>query len=244
VIADVERRTVLDTERQFVGGEPIMDSIHDVVSEHISRLITYGQRVYDANGNKVGAVDGYDNETGWMTVQKGAFMHQDLYIPFRAIATIDEREITLSLSKDDLLAAYTNPPLRTTVVERTEVPGTGVTEDTTTTVPSGYTGAPLLVDHTNLDEIKRELNVGMRVFDVNGDKVGTMHTYNIDRDYLEVTGIGALPHGLYIPLALVDGVDSVTGDVHLAVTKDHLRRVYVSEPADGSPSSTVEVPAN
>ena len=57
-------------------------------------------------------------------------------------------------------------------------------------------------------------------------------------------GIGAFPHGLYIPLALVDGVDPAAGDVHLAGTKEHLRRVYVSEPADGSPSSTVEVPAN
>ena len=123
---------------------PIKDRAHDVVSEHINQLITYGQRIYDADGNKLGTVALYDTRTGWMTVQKGAFVHHELYIPFRAIATIDGREITLALSKDDLLASYTNPPARTTLTANTEIPGSGATEQiTTTTVPSGYTGTPL-----------------------------------------------------------------------------------------------------
>ena len=172
-------------------------------------------------------------------------MHHALYIPFSVIATIDAREIGLSVSKDDLLAAYTNPPARTTSVQDTASPGTGTAEHiAVTTVPSGYTGAPLQVDRTNLDEIKRQIDAGMRVFDVYGEKVGTVDTYNTAREYLEVRKSRFLPHDLYVPMALVDGVDLVAGDVHLAVTKDHLRRVCIVMGEEGSAPSTIVVPDN
>ena len=221
-----------------------MENTHDVVSERISQLIAYGQRIYDADGNKVGTVALYDTRTGWLTVQRGTFVRHELYVPFRAIATIDRREITLTLSRDDLLASYTNPPARITLAATTESPGSGATEQVTmTTVPSGFTGAPVQVDHTNLDEIKRQIAIGMRVFDVYGDKVGTIKSYNVARDYLMVTG-GILPHVQYVPLAIVDGVDLSANDVHLAVTKDHLRRVYVLQPEDGMGSSMFLAPDN
>jgi hypothetical protein len=223
-----------------------MTTTQDVVSEHISQLITYGQRVYDSDGNKIGTVVLYDTHMGWMTVEKGAFVHhQDLVIPFSAITTIDKREIGLSLSKDDLLAAYTNPPTRTTLVTSTEIPGRGTTEHiAVTTVPSGYTGAPIQVDRTNLDEIKHQIDIGMRVFDVYGYKVGTIDTYNIAHDYLKIRKSVFVPHDLFVPLALVDGVDLEARDVHLAVTKDHVRRVCVVLPEHGSTPNTILVPDN
>ena len=215
----------------------------DVVSEHISRLMANGLRVYDRDGNKLGWVALYDNQTGWMTVEKGTFVHRTLYIPYRLIASIDEREIGVSVSKDDLLAAYANPPARTTLVKDTEAAGTGAAEHTAvSTVPSGYTGAPLQVDRTNLGEIKRHLEPGMRVFDVYGEKVGTVDTYNIDREYLEVRKSPLVPHDLYVPMALVDGVDLAARDVHLAVSKDHLKRVYVVIGEDGTSPATVVAP--
>ncbi len=222
-----------------------MNKTKDGVAGNISQLITYGQRVYDCDGNKVGTVEQYDTEMGWMTVQKGAFVHHELYIPFSVVWTIDKREITLTQSRDDLLASYANPPARTTSVKNMEVAGKGTLEQTTvTTVPSGYTGAPIQVDRTNLDEIKRQIGVGMRVFDVYGDKVGTVDGYNTAHDYLKVSRSRFLPHDLFVPLALVDGVDLEARDVHLAVTKDHLSRVCVVLPEDGSAPSTVVVPEN
>jgi len=222
-----------------------MTTAQGVVLEHINQLIAYGQRVYDGDGNKVGTVERIDTKLGWMTVEKGAFVHHALYIPFSVIATIDKREIGLSVSKDDLLAAYTNPPARTTLVTSTEIPGTGTAEHmAVTTVPSGYTGAPVQVDRTNLDEIKRQIGVGMRVFDVYGEKVGTIDTYNTARDYLEVRKSRFLPHDLFIPMALVDSVDLYVQDVTLAVTKDHLRRVCIVQQENGAAPSTIVVPDN
>ena len=218
----------------------------DVVTEHIRQLVAYGQRVYDRDGAKLGTVEVFDNQTGWVTVEKGAFLHRSLYIPYRLIATIDEREIGLSVTKDDLLAAYTNPPARTTVVKATEDPSSGEAEHIALThVPSGYTGAPLQVDHTNVDQIMRKIEVGMRVFDVLGERVGTIDTYNVDRRYLGVRKNPFIPRDLYVPMALVDGVDLVTRDVHLAVTKDHLKRVHVTIGQDGGDTAaTIVAPDN
>jgi hypothetical protein len=111
-------------------------------------------------------------------------------------------------------------------------------------VPSGYTGAPVQVDRTNLDTIKRRIEVGMRVFDVYGEKVGTTDGYNTAHEYLQIRKSVFSPHDLYVPLALVDGVDLETRDVHLAVTKDHLKRVCVVQPEDGSSPSTISAPPN
>ncbi len=222
-----------------------MTTPSDMVCEHINKLIAYGQRVYDSDGNKLGTVGLYDTRTGWMTVEKGAFVHHALYIPFSVIATIDEREIGLSLLKDDLLAVYTNPPTRTTLVKDTATPGASAVEHVAvTTVPSGYTGAPVQVDSTNLDQIKRQIEIGMRVFDVYGEKVGTIDAFNTARDYLEIRKSRFLTHDLFVPLALVDSVDLVARDVQLAVTKDHLRRVCVVMRAGDSTPGTIEVPAN
>ncbi len=220
-------------------------STPDVVSEHIRQLIAYGQRVYDRDGTKLGTVEIYDSQTGWMTVEKGTFVHRTLYIPYKLIATIDKREIGLSVTKDDLLAAYTNPPARTTMVKAAEDASSGSAEHiAVTNVPSGYTGAPLQVDCTNVDEIKRQIDVGMRVFDVFGERVGTIDTYNIDREYIEVRKNPFIPHDLYVPMALVDGVDLVTRDVHLAVTKDHLKRVHVTMGQNGVDIAAIVAPDN
>ena len=84
----------------------------------------------------------------------------------------------------------------------------------------------------------------MRVFDVFGDKVGTIDAYNTAHDYLKVSRSRFLPLDMFVPLALVDGVDLVACDVHLAVTRDHLSRVCVVMPEDGSAPSTVVAPEN
>ncbi len=219
-----------------------MAMTQEAVSDHVNHLIAHGQRVYDCDGNKIGSVALHDIQMGWMTVDKGPFVHHTLYIPFSAISTIDKRELTLSQSKDDLLAAYSSPPARTaTMIEGPEIAGKrALGHVTVTTVPSGYTGEPVQVDRSNLDEIKRQIAVGMRVFDVHGDKVGVLDAYNAAHDYLELSRSQFLPLDLFVPLALVDGVDLVACDVHLAVTKEHLSRVCVVRPDDSSSSSTIE----
>ena len=41
-----------------------MTTPSDAVSEHITRLIGHGQRVYDCDGNKVGTVELYEHQAG------------------------------------------------------------------------------------------------------------------------------------------------------------------------------------
>src|SRR5689334_1711739 len=90
---------------------------YGVVIENVKQKIAPGQEVYDIDGHKLGVVDQYDLQAGWMKVEKGTFVPRDLYIPFSAITSIDPREIYLSLSKDMLQRDYASPPPRTTVLE-------------------------------------------------------------------------------------------------------------------------------
>jgi hypothetical protein len=69
-------------------------------------------------------------------------------------------------------------------------------------------------------------------------------TYTIAHDYLKIRKSRFVPHDLFVPLALVDGVDLVARDVHLAVTKHHLRQVCVMLPEHGSTPNTILVPDN
>ncbi len=84
----------------------------------------------------------------------------------------------------------------------------------------------------------------MRNRDVYGEKVGTINGYNTAHEYLQIRKSLFIPQDLYVPLALVDSVDVEARDVHLAVTKDHLKRVCVVQPEDGSLPSTIAAPAN
>jgi hypothetical protein len=72
--------------------------------------------VYDLNGEKIGSVQQYDPQSGYMLVQKGILITKDLYIPTAAIERTTTDGIRLSLSKDELKDdRYTAPPAGTMV---------------------------------------------------------------------------------------------------------------------------------
>jgi len=68
--------------------------------------------VNDAAGEKIGTVQAYDPQGGYITVQKGFLFHKDLYIPVSAVQNTDaEGNVQLSVYKDDLAGErYENPP--------------------------------------------------------------------------------------------------------------------------------------
>src|SRR5215469_9181881 len=80
------------------------------VVESIDTYLKEGMPVFDENGKKVGDVRMYSSGAGYLMVYAEALHHQMLYIPFRLIRTIDERELTLSVPRDTLDAQYTQPP--------------------------------------------------------------------------------------------------------------------------------------
>jgi uncharacterized protein (TIGR02271 family) len=69
--------------------------------------------VNDAAGEKIGTVQAYDPQGGYITVQKGFLFHKDLYIPVSAVQSTDaEGNVQLSVYKDDLAGErYENPPV-------------------------------------------------------------------------------------------------------------------------------------
>jgi hypothetical protein len=191
-----------------------------VLIEDVRRQIAPGQEVYDLDGHKLGVVDQYDRQAGWMKVEKGVFVPRDLYIPFSAITSIDPREIYLSLSRDTLQRDYASPPPRTTVTELGEKTTIAIT-----TEPSGYDGAPVPVDSARVDELRQRIALGMRVFTVDGVEVGTVKRYD------PVTGLMLVDKGvfthrdLYVPVTVVESVEGGSGEIYLSVYTTDLQRI-------------------
>jgi hypothetical protein len=188
-----------------------------VVIENVKQEIAPGQEVYDIDGHKLGIVDQYDLQAGWMKVEKGTVVPRDLYIPFSAITSIDPLEIYLSLSRDTLQRDYASPPPRTTIVEGGET--------AITTEPSGYDGAPVVVDRARVDEMRQRISQGMRVFTADGAEVGTVKRFD------QVTGLMLVEKGvfthrdLYVPVTVVESVEGGSSEIYLSVYTTDLQRM-------------------
>jgi hypothetical protein len=220
-----------------------MADTHGIVVEDIVRQMAVGLQVYDVNGARVGTVQDYNTDTGWMLVDKGVLIEKDLYIPFSAITSIDPREIYLALPKDVLTRDYANPPARTTTTEVDPGPGARAGEAIAlTTEASGYDGAPIVVDRAHVDELKARIKTGMRVYTAGPEEVGKIKRYGPEevgtiKHYDPMTGwmlvdTGFSRHDLYIPATLVDDVDREDHIVTLAVNAQDLQHMQRTGPAD------------
>src|SRR6266852_3744406 len=114
-----------------------MANVEGTITEDISGTIAPDLTAYDLEGKKVGTVDSVDRETGWFMVSTSEFSDKDLYIPFSLITNIDPHDLFLSRSRDELRTNYTNPPARSTLVEKLDGRTTATTSEA-----SGYDGGP------------------------------------------------------------------------------------------------------
>ena len=71
--------------------------------------IVEGMTVFDAAGEKVGKLDTYNPEGGFLDVRKGWLFPKDIYVPVRAVARSDADGIYLGLYKEDLERAEYAP---------------------------------------------------------------------------------------------------------------------------------------
>lgn len=94
--------------------------------------IPIGITVYDANGNKVGAVTFSALHDGYFVVEKGFLFTHELFLPATAIQARDLNGLTLRLTKDELKD------------DQWKQPPTGM--NTATTQPSVYPNSPLPED--------------------------------------------------------------------------------------------------
>src|SRR6185437_7761306 len=96
-----------------LGMEP-----HQVTVNPAHWPIADGMRVYGIDGEQLGTVRNYDPQDGYLDVQRGWLLTKDLYVPFRAVATITGDGITLRLTKEDLDDdRYLTPPATDGVME-------------------------------------------------------------------------------------------------------------------------------
>ena len=80
--------------------------------ELVRRDIARGMAVYATSGDKLGTVDGFDSQIGYLIVQRHHFGEKDFFIPFAAITAIDREagEVFLAVSRDVALKDYAQLP--------------------------------------------------------------------------------------------------------------------------------------
>jgi hypothetical protein len=213
----------------------------EIIVENASQ-VAIGMEVYDANGAKIGTVQQCDLTNGWFQTEKGIFFPQDRYIPFNVIDRIGPSGIYLTVTKDYIKDMYNQPP----TVDVDVVAGSGGAR-AIGTVPSGYNGSRMVVDSTTISQAIARLDNGLKVYDVNGDKVGRVYEYVPGSDWIVVEKGVFSPTDLYVPVTAIDYLDK--DGVYLRVSKDVLTSAFILKPANvdfdvvAAPVGTVEVDA-
>jgi hypothetical protein len=72
----------------------------------VRHLIREGFPVYDEMDEKLGTVEAYDPDTGYMRLLKGTFAPKEVFLPVTAISYLDDRGIHLSAPKDEITTRY------------------------------------------------------------------------------------------------------------------------------------------
>jgi hypothetical protein len=88
------KRVPLDAEA--ISG--LRDRIHE------------GTPVFDDAEQKVGFVEGYDRETGYMHLKEGVVLQQDVFLPATTVAILDDRGIHLAVTKQAITDRFTRIP--------------------------------------------------------------------------------------------------------------------------------------
>ena len=206
-----------------------MTSQH-IVAEDIDAVMRSGLAVYDASGQRIGHVKDYSNVAGYLVALGGPFAHEELYVPYSAIKSIDAREIFLNLDKDTLARQHTAPPQATIVADD---------RSTAAVVPDGYDGTPATVNRVDLEMVKRDLAKGMAIYATYGDKIGTVDAIDEQAGYLVVKRSHPHEHNFFIPFAVISSIDrwfpppfGTLGPlvVYLFVSRDILVKEYTQLP--------------
>ena len=89
------------------GGRVPLDA------EEISLLrdkIHVGTDVFDYDDRKVGSVQAYDPETGYMRIEEGRMAPRNIYLPVTSVSYLDDRGIHLWVAKAEIGRRFTLVP--------------------------------------------------------------------------------------------------------------------------------------
>ena len=194
-----------------------------VVTEDIDKSMRVGLAVYDASGDRIGTIWEYSTTAGYVMVQTGVLGHKCLYVPYRAIRTIDPKEIYLSRHKDELVQEYSAPPRSRMVVEH---------EFAREVVSSGYDGSLVEINRVNLESARKDLAVGMTVLDLRGDRIGSVEGFDPMESHILVSQFPGRSD-LSIPFGAIATIDQVYGKVFLDMPREMAQQDYARTP-DGA----------
>jgi hypothetical protein len=196
-----------------------------VVVEHIDRLMREHMPVYDTNNEKIGEVRQFDLTAGYMQVPHRRLDPEIFYIPFHLIASIDANDVYLKVSEETLSIDYTVLPESQVVLSRWTNWRTGQTETTVEhQIRSGYDGQHVAAFQQTYSMLAGELIAGMRVRDIEGTHLGSLHQFNSRQGWMLVVKAGPATDILVVPFSVVGTVDPVSSNIDLLVTVDSLRR--------------------
>jgi len=196
------------------------------ISEDVGRAVKVGLAVFDGNGLRIGYVDETDRTHGWMVVRTGAFDQKRLWVPYRLVRSVDDREIFLTMLKGAVVAEFKSPPARNTRVAEKE--GRTVA---TTTEPSGFDREPVVTSEVDLGQIKTRLAVGQQVWTADDVAVGRIEDFDREGRYIVLeAGHLSTKHDLLVPISLIADVDREAAEATLAVSNADLKGMKRHEP--------------
>jgi len=205
------------------------------ISEDVGRAVKVGLTVFDDDGSTIGYVDETDKTHGWMVVRTGALDQKKLWVPYRLVRSVDDREIFLTMLKGAVEAEFKSPPARNTSVAEKEGRTVAIT-----TEPSGFDREPVVTSEIDLGQIKNRLAVGQQVWTSDDVAVGRIKDFDSQGRYIVLeAGHLSIKHDLLVPIALVADVDREAAEATLAVSNADLEGMKRQE----SGASVIELQA-
>ena len=205
------------------------------ISEDVGRAVKVGLTVFDDDGSTIGYVDETDKTHGWMVVRTGALDQKKLWVPYRLVRSVDDREIFLTMLKGAVEAEFKSPPARNTSVAEKEGRRVAIT-----TEPSGFDREPVVTSEIDLGQIKNRLAVGQQVWTSDDVAVGRIKDFDSQGRYIVLeAGHLSIKHDLLVPIALVADVDREAAEATLAVSNADLEGMKRQE----SGASVIELQA-
>src|SRR4029077_11352804 len=77
----------------------------DAIRE-IRERIHPGTVVLDADDEKVGRIEDYDPETGYMRIEKEGFAEKEIFLPVTSVSYVDDEGIHLSVPRETILTRF------------------------------------------------------------------------------------------------------------------------------------------
>jgi hypothetical protein len=178
----------------------------------------------------VGNVKDYSALAGYLQVSVGVLGQKDLYLPFQVIADIRAQEIHLLEPRDALAAQYSSPPALLTVVENRAAPGSDMSHGPgareVQQLGNGYDGSMTEISAVELSSVAERLSVGLRVYDVDGVRLGEIDEYDANRLLIVVESGVFSPVYRVVPFSAIGRINRDTQSVHLTVQGGTLQKTH------------------